>query len=67
MVENFLRDLLEDKDIPSQLFYMPWDNGGLDLIKPSKQKESIIMWFIESVSVRTEGTQIQVNAKQNLK
>ena len=42
---DFLQHLLGDKKIPVELLYMPWDNGGLDMIKPSRQKAAVINWF----------------------
>ena len=45
VVTKFLRRIMDDEKIPEEMFYLPWEVGGLDLIKPSQQKEGIIKWF----------------------
>ena len=67
VVTKFLRRIMDDEKIPEEMFYLPWEVGGLDLIKPSQQKEGIIKWFQECTSGEQSGRQIQSKAKTHLR
>ena len=45
---------------------MPWDNGGLDMIKPSRQKEAVIKWFEGIEDEIRNGVSIPTQAKRRL-